>query len=168
MPGPVVIVDYDAAWPRRYEAERARIADALGDLAAGIEHVGSTSVPRCAAKPIIDIMVGIREVREGLRCITPLIGLDYDCVGEFGVPGRLYFRKGSPRSHHVHMVELGCEFWQRHLTFRDVLRSRPKLVAEYSALKRRLAGQYGDDRVGYTEAKSPFIEAVLAQAPGPS
>ena len=66
--------------------------------------------------------------------------------------------------HHVHLVEQGCEFWERHLLFRDTLRARRDLVDQYSALKRELASRYGSDRVGYTEAKTPFIEAALAEA----
>ncbi len=166
----LLIVDYDPSWPQRFEAERDAMVASLGEAmagVAGIEHVGSTSVPGCAAKPIIDIMIGVRALVDALRCITPVVQLGYDCVGEYGIPGRVYFRKGVPRTHHVHLVEQGSEFWERHLLFRDTLRGSPGLVEQYSALKRDLAFEYGDDRVGYTEAKTPFIEAALAEADRP-
>ncbi len=162
----VVVVDYDSSWPARYERERASIVEALGDVMEGvaaIEHVGSTAVPGLAAKPIIDIMVGVRELPVGERCVQPLEALEYEYRGDAGIPGRYYFRKGNPRSHHLHMVQHGTEFWQRHLLFRDLLRERPAVAQEYAALKKELAAQYRTDRLAYTEAKTPFIDAALAR-----
>ena len=164
--GDIVVVEYDPSWPARYERERASIVEALGDVmegVAGIEHVGSTAVPGLAAKPIIDIIVGVRELAAGERCVQPLEGIEYEYLGEAGIPGRLYFRKGQPRSHHLHMVAHGSEFWQRHILFRDLLRERPAVAREYEALKRELALQYRTDRLAYTEAKTPFIESALAR-----
>ena len=166
-PGSILIVDYDPAWPEAFARERDAIVQALGeamDGVAGIEHVGSTSVPECAAKPVIDIMIGARGPSEDLRCISPVVSLGYECMGELGIPGRIYFRKGEPRTHHIHLVEHGCDFGERHILFRDSLRERPDLVEQYSALKRELAAKFGADREGYTDAKSPFIEAVMVQA----
>lgn len=162
---PIVITDYDAHWPELFALEKRAIEDALGPLidgVTGIEHVGSTSVPGCAAKPIIDIMIGVCGAADALRCITPIVGLGYECVGEGGIPGRIYFRKGTPRSHHIHLVHDGSRFWEKHLSFRDRLRARPDLVEQYSALKRRLAVEHGGNRLTYTFAKTPFIEAALA------
>ena len=162
----VIVVDYDSSWPARYERERASIVEALGDVMEGvdgIEHVGSTAVPGMAAKPIIDIMVGIRELPVGERCVQPLESLGYEYRGDAGIPDRYYFRKGNPRSHHLHMVEHGSEFWERHLRFRDLLRERPAVAREYAALKKELAVQYRTDRLAYTEAKTPFIESALAR-----
>ncbi len=162
----VIVVEYDPSWPERYERERASIVEALGDVMEGvvhIEHVGSTAVPSLAAKPIIDIMIGVRELPVGEGCIQPLESLGYEYRGEAGIPGRYYFRKGNPRSHHLHMVQHGTEFWQRHLLFRDLLRERPAVAREYAALKKELAAQYRTDRLAYTEAKTPFIDAALAR-----
>lgn len=166
---PIAIVDYDPAWPARFEQERAAIERALAGVVgdAEIEHVGSTAVPGCAAKPVIDILVGVRSVEDALRTITPLVDLGYDCKGESGIPGRIFFRRGVPRSHHLHVVEGGGELWCRHLLFRDALRARPELVAQYTALKRELAATFRVNRIGYVEAKSPFIEGVLAQVGSP-
>lgn len=162
----VVIVDYDPQWPARFEAERARIALALGsvDGVIAIEHVGSTAVPGLAAKPIIDIMIGVREIAIGERCIEPMESLDYEYRGDAGIPGRHYFRKGNPRSHHLHLIEHGSEFWVNHLLFRDELRSHPESAREYEALKRELAERHRFDRAAYTDAKNPFIASALARA----
>jgi GrpB-like predicted nucleotidyltransferase (UPF0157 family) len=162
----VVVVDYDAAWPARFEDEKTRIAAALRDLSDGIvaiEHVGSTAVNGLAAKPIIDIMLGVRDLSIGERCIHPLEAIGYDYRGEAGIPGRLFFRKGQPRSHHLHMVRHGSEFWERHILFRELLRRRPDLAAEYGALKKKLAIKYRTQRLEYTDAKTPFIEQALAE-----
>jgi GrpB-like predicted nucleotidyltransferase (UPF0157 family) len=162
----VKVVEYDAAWTGAYERERVLIAAALGELAAGIEHVGSTAVPGLAAKPIIDIMVGVRSLAEGERCIGPLEGLGYEYKGELGIPRRLYFRKTTAgrRSHQIHLVELGRDFWERHILFRDYLREHPEVAQDYAKLKVRLAEQFGTDREGYTEAKTEFIVRALAKA----
>lgn len=160
------MVDYDPAWPARFEAERTRIETALREVGGviAIEHVGSTAVPGLAAKPIIDIMIGVREVAVGERCIEPMEGLEYQYRGEAGIPGRHYFRKGSPRSHHVHLVKHSSEFWQNHLLFRDYLRAHEDAAREYAALKRELAQRHRDDRVAYTDAKDPFVKAALENA----
>jgi GrpB-like predicted nucleotidyltransferase (UPF0157 family) len=162
----VEIAAYDSAWPAAYERERALIAGALGDMVAAIEHIGSTAVPGLGAKAILDIMVGVRTLAEGDRCIRPLERLGYEYRGEAGVPERLYFRKLTDglRTHHIHMVELGSDFWQRHLLFRDYLREHPDEARDYYELKVRLAERFGTDRLGYNEAKAAFIESALARA----
>lgn len=162
----VEIVQYDPAWPAEYERERDLIADALGNLMVGIEHVGSTAVPGLGAKPIIDMMVGVRSLADGEKCVAPMEGLGYEYKGEFGIPGRLYFRKLTDglRTHHLHMVEIESDFWQRHLLFRDYLREHPKEGRNYYELKIRLAERFGTDRLGYNEAKTEFIESALARA----
>ena len=164
----VEIVEHDPAWPAAYERERALIARALGDHMLGIEHVGSTAVPGLGAKPIIDITVGVRDLADGERCVGPLEELGYEYRGEAGIPGRLYFSKPTtrPRTHQIHMVPHGSDFWERHVLFRDYLRERPEEAEEYYRLKLRLAAQFRDDRVGYTEAKTEFIESALTRARG--
>jgi GrpB-like predicted nucleotidyltransferase (UPF0157 family) len=162
----VEIAEYDPAWPAAYERERALIARALGDLMLGIEHVGSTAVPGLGAKPIIDITVGIHRLADGEKCVGPLEELGYEYRGDGEIPGRHYFRKFTrgERTHHLNIVEHEGDFWERHLLFRDYLRGCPEEAEEYYRLKLRLAAQFRDDRVGYTEAKTEFIESALARA----
>jgi GrpB-like predicted nucleotidyltransferase (UPF0157 family) len=106
----VTIVDYDPQWPARFAEERARLAEAFGDDAIEIEHIGSTSVPGLAAKPIIDIVIGARTVPPPASRITAVEGLGYEHLGEYGIPGRAYFRRRSPRprTHHVHVYAAGA------------------------------------------------------------
>jgi len=164
----IAIADYDPRWPELYQEEKRRILEVIGDLVAAIEHVGSTAVPDLAAKPIIDIIVGVHRLEDASRCVGPLIAMGYEYVPQYEtyIPERRYFRKPKerPRTHHLHMVETTSEFWRRHLAFRDFLRSHPDVAREYAQLTRQLATRYGADGFGYAEAKSPFIKSVLARA----
>ena len=167
MPGPVVISEYNPRWPIMYEEEKALILAAIARWVVAIEHVGSTSVPGLAAKPIIDIMVGVRSLDDAQHCIEPLaaIGYIYQPPEVDGIPERRFFNKGPQDSHrHLHMAELGSDFWQCHLLFRDYLRSHPDAARQYEALKRELAARFGADRQGYTNAKTDFIRSIEEKA----
>ncbi len=169
MPSPVIIFDYDTSWPAQFERERGRIAAALGEGTAGIEHVGSTAVPGLSAKPIIDILIGVRDLEVADECILPLVKLGYAYFPgpEDTMPERRYLdRRDEGDSFHLHMVAQGGEFWQRHLAFRDYLRAHPETATEYDRLKRDLAERFRDDREGYTNAKGDFIRAIEAKAKG--
>jgi len=169
MPEPVIIVDYNPAWPGLYEEEKMCILDAIGEYIEDIQHVGSTSVPGLGAKPIIDIMIGIHDLSLVDECVQPLQSLGYEYLGEFGIPGRHYFRKppetlSMHRTYHIHMVETNHDGWKRNMLFRDYLRTHPEDAKQYEVLKRALAEQFGSDREGYADAKTDFIEAVLVKA----
>ena len=173
---PIRIVDYDAQWPVKFEEEKTQIVEALGDLVADVQHVGSTSVPGLAAKPIIDIMVAIKGESGMVRSITPLVKIGYVCLGEFGIPGRNYYRRnaevaglglshgGIARTHHLHTFPAGHAEWDRHIQFRDYLRVHPTVAREYQTLKRDLAARFSTDLEGYTDAKTEFIREIEARA----
>ncbi len=160
----IIIAEYDPGWPAAFQRERARLVRALGDAIVSIEHIGSTAVPDLAAKPIIDIMVGVRELSVGERQVEPLETLDYVYCGEAGLPGRLFFRRGNPRSHHVHIVQHEGSVWERTIFFRDYLRQHSEAAAEYAKVKRELAARFRTDIPGYGAAKEPFVERMLAEA----
>ena len=132
-----------------------------------IEHVGSTSIPGLAAKPVIDILVGVTSLAAGEQAVPALEALGYEYRGENGIPGRLYFCKGVVRyrrTHHLHMVETGHEQWRPMLSFRDYLRAHPDEARHYEALKRNLAAQFRDNRQAYTDGKEHFVKAILGKA----
>lgn len=168
MAYPVIITEYNPQWPAQYEEEKARILGLIGHKVVTIEHVGSTAVPGLGAKPIIDITVAVHRLADAEECIEPLISIGYEYVpsDRDSFPERRFFHKGSPGAwtHHIHMVELTSDFWERHRLFRDFLRSHPEVAGQYYQLKKELAAKYGEDREGYTEAKTPFIEPVVARA----
>jgi len=159
---PIEVVDYDPDWPAMFEAEAERLRSALGDVAVRIEHVGSTSVPGLAAKPIVDIQVSVPDVSDLDSYRGLLEGLGYEYVYDpdfleypfFGWP-----RLAQPRSFNLHVCEAGTEWEQRHLRFRDHLRSDPRAREEYAVLKRELALKHGNDIEGYVNDKDAFIRA---------
>jgi GrpB-like predicted nucleotidyltransferase (UPF0157 family) len=163
---PVVIVDYDPSWPATFQQFRHRLTATLGQLAVAIEHVGSTAVPGLAAKPIIDLDVVIADRADLPAVIERLRPLGHLHEDDLGVAGREAFTPlaGAP-THHLYVCATGTPALDRHLAFRDALRADPGAADAYGDLKRTLAGQLGDDRAGYTEAKSAFIEQVLAAVP---
>jgi len=164
----VEIVDYDPQWPVLYKKEKALIQKVTGHIIVAIEHIGSTAVPGLGAKPIIDIMGALNHLNDAEKCIKPLESIGYEYVPEYeeSIPERRYFHKGHPlkeQHYHLHMVELTSDFRKKHLLFRDYLRTRPKVAQKYYELKKRLAIKYGSDREGYTNAKTSFIESVIAK-----
>ena len=160
---PVIIVDYDPAWPELFNTLKSSIDTALGEVALRVEHVGSTSVPGLAAKPIIDMDLVVRAEDLG-KAIALLASIGYVHDGDGGIPGRERFRPpaGLP-SHHLYVCAEDNAELLRHIQFRDYLRLHPESVAEYGMLKKRLAAAYGDDREGYSIAKSEFITTILSR-----
>lgn len=160
--GVVRLVPYSVDWPELYAKERDRIAGALGELVVDIEHVGSTAIPGLTAKPILDIMLGVSEIADSVRCVRPLAELGYEYKGEYGIPGRHYFRMGEPSTTaHIHLVARVTEFWTRHLHFRDYVRAHPDAAEAYARVKRDLARLHPSDRPAYTEGKTSFILGIL-------
>lgn len=122
-------------WAAAYERERAGIVAALGDQILDIQHVGSTSIPNVPAKPILDILIGVRDFDDASVCVGPMTAIGYTYRGENGIPRRHYFVKGDPRTHHVHLVEIHSDTWRVTLRFRDLLRRDPALASEYAREK---------------------------------
>lgn len=148
-------------WAQRFAAERKRLSDALGAAALDIQHIGSTAIPGILAKPVLDIAVAIHTFEDGLPLVPLLQAIGYEYRGENGIPRRHYFVLGKPRcTHHLHIFELGCKEWLRHLYFRDRLLASAPLAARYSAIKTAAAEQAQGQRDGYQALKSDFIAEV--------
>ncbi len=160
----IVLVEHDPRWLSAAEEECGRIASACGTLVLRVEHIGSTSVPGLIAKPVLDLMPLVRTFGDGFACVEPMRAMGYWYAGEFGIEGRHLFVKGSPRTHHVHMLVERSREAIRHLAVREVLRTSPELAARYAALKGELAARFGDDRDGYASAKSAFMREVFDRA----
>jgi GrpB-like predicted nucleotidyltransferase (UPF0157 family) len=166
----VFIAPYDPNWPKLFEQEKARLADALGEHFVDIQHIGSTSVPGLGAKPILDIMIAVRTLAEADQfCIQPIVDLGYEYVKAFEAetPHRRYFRKENAdgvRTHHIHLVEINSQWWVDHLLFRDYLRANPKARRAYEAHKRQLAEREWRVSNDYAEAKTEFILKMVGEA----
>lgn len=161
----IVVVPYDPAWPRRFDEERRLLEDVLAPwLEGGIHHIGSTAVPGLAAKPILDIMAGVRDFEEARAAYEPL--REHGYVHEPHRPGIAHhFARRSPTgdtTHGLHLTEPGSDLWRERLVFRDALRDDPELAAEYERLKRRLARAHVDEGSAYVQGKRQFVADVLA------
>ena len=169
MPAPemrIYLVAYDPAWPASFAAERDLLEQTIGAwIAGGIEHVGSTAIPPLPAKPVIDIMVGVRDLETSRPAVAHLQSLGYHYF-PYREDVMHWLCKPSPqfRTHHLHLVPHGSPLWNERLAFRDYLRRHPDKAAEYAELKHCLAEKYEHDREAYTDAKGPFVEAVLELA----
>lgn len=163
----IEIVEYNLAWSGMFEEEKTRLLAVAGEHIEDIQHTGSTSVPGLAAKPVIDILIGMRDLSLVEKCVAPIESLGYGYFGENGLPGRHFFRKPADtwhRTHHIHMVLKGAKEWENQTRFRDYLRAHPETRQQYQSLKRELAARFGSDRGGYTDAKEDFVIATLKQA----
>ena len=160
----VLIVAPDPAWPEIYRLEAARISQALDVDFLDIQHIGSTAVPGLAAKPTIDILAAVRKLgpSEEYSCQLETLGYQFESQVDDAI--RLFFRKGAPRTHHLHIVEFGSWEYRRHLLFRDHLRAYPDTARAYERLKRELAVTHAHDRATYTASKTDFIASVLELA----
>ncbi len=156
----IVLAPYDPQWPGLFAIERDAILRACGDLIRAVHHVGSTSIPGIAAKPVIDVMAVLARHADGLACIPAMERLGYESRGAAGIEGRHFFRKGDPRSHHVHMFADGHPEIGRHLRFRDYLIAHPDELRAYEALKRELAARFVDDVGAYADAKDDFCHRI--------
>jgi GrpB-like predicted nucleotidyltransferase (UPF0157 family) len=168
--GSIVVSDYDPAWSVTFEQERTSLHTALGPLVLTVEHIGSTAVPGLAAKPIIDLQLSVRSLAEARSsCVEPLQALGYAYMPEYEarLPGELFFRKGQPWTHHLHVLQGDHPRWRRRVLFRDYLRNHPEVARAYAKLKRDLAAAFDDDMFGYMNAKTAFVAATLAEALGP-
>jgi len=161
----MTVVEYSAEWPRLYAQEMAVLRGALGHEIVRCHHIGSTSVPGLAAKPIIDIMIEVRSVEALDELNEAMRNLGYQPKGEFGIPGRRYFPKGSDeRTHHIHAFAVGDPHVEPHLAFRDYLRTHPAAVAEYAAVKKAAAVAHETDPEGYVAFKHGLVERMVSEA----
>jgi GrpB-like predicted nucleotidyltransferase (UPF0157 family) len=158
---PIEVVAYDPGWPGRFEAWRGRLASLLGPVARRIEHVGSTSVPGLAAKPVVDIQVSVPDLADEQAYVAPCeaAGLQFRIRDD----EHRYFQPppGQPREVHVHVCQQGSDWERVHLLFRDYLRSSADAREAYAAAKHEAARIWRNDRAAYTESKSDVILGIL-------
>jgi len=151
-----------------FEEEKRLLREVLGEVSAKVEHIGSTAVNGLAAKPIIDIMLGLPDFSVADKLVTRIEALGYEYIKKYEdeMPFRRFFVRNLTglRTHQIHMVEIGGEFWARHLLFRDYLRQNPEVAEKYAALKKQLAEREWEDVNEYADAKTEFIKSVESKA----
>lgn len=156
------VVDYNEHWPELFKIEAKKIKAILTDELIELHHIGSTSVPGLKAKPIIDMIPVVKNVEAIDQYNNEMAQIGYEALGEFGIKGRRYFRKGgSNRTHHVHIFQYDqVDDINRHLAVRDYLRSHEEKAREYGALKAQLAVKNPTDIEKYSEGKHEFVQEL--------
>jgi len=155
----IEVVDFDPCWKKTFETERIFLTKAIGNNAVKIEHIGSTSVAGLAAKPVIDILIEVKNLKELDITNKNIEAIGYIVKGENGISGRRYFQKGGvQRSHHVHAFQSNDLHLQRHRAFRDYLIAHPKVAVEYGAMKKQAVIQSNNDINVYMALKNDFIQ----------
>lgn len=161
----VRVEEHKTAWRLEFEKTKAAILEKLANESIEIQHIGSTSIKNLAAKPIIDIAIGLEKLTEEtiIRMVPKLeeLGMKYK-GNRFERGGYLFVIEVSEEviSHHIHIVEIGDEQWTNYLNFRDTLRNNPKIANEYAQLKIELAKKYPNNRPMYTNSKDEFVSRI--------
>src|SRR5947199_695463 len=165
MANPVIVLDYDPNWPELFRSLRKRIADALGNMAAAIEHVGSTAVPDLPAKPIIDIDVLLASETMLPTAVERLASLGYIHQGNLGIAEReAFLAPDNDPPHHLYVCPPCSAEFRRHMAFRDYLCAHPKDAKIYGDLKITLAERFREDRSAYNTAKGEFVVELTSRA----
>lgn len=167
----VKIVPADPAWAEKFERGAATIRAVLGAMVLGVEHIGSTSVSGLAAKPVVDMLVGLPTMEDVLAAPAKLVphGWEFPPAINDALDDRRFGKlaPGGERTHHVHIVVFDADEWRRLVAFRNALRASPDLARRYEELKRDLAAQYANEREKYTAAKTDFVASVLRAVGAP-
>lgn len=161
----ITVLPYNPEWPHLFQNEKNLLKNVLGEQAITIEHIGSTSVVGFSAKPIIDILIEVKNLHavDALNEALALVG--YKAKGENGIEGRRYFQKGGlERTHHLHIFEPEHEHAYHHRVFRDLLRSDPDIAEQYSEIKLNAVKQCDNNMQTYMALKNDFIETQLVRA----
>jgi GrpB-like predicted nucleotidyltransferase (UPF0157 family) len=163
----VKVVPHDPKWRDEFEVESRSVAEALGQNVVAVHHIGSTAIPGIHAKPIIDLLVEVRNLDKVDGQNLEMETLGYEVMGEFGISGRRFFRKDNSegvRTHHIHAFETGSAQVERHLMFRNYMLAHPDDAWIYSNLKRELARKYPQDIDSYMDGKDGFIKEMDEKA----
>jgi GrpB-like predicted nucleotidyltransferase (UPF0157 family) len=164
----VELVPHRAEWREMARRESARLKQTLGNILVAVHHIGSTAIPGIKAKPIVDLIPEVRDLAELDAAMPKVVALGYECLGEFGLPGRRYCRLTDAitgkRKFQLHFYTSDAEGLPRHLAFRDYLLAYPAIAKEYEAEKIRAAALHPDDVMAYNDAKDGWIKRIERDA----
>ena len=161
----IELSEYNPKWQDIFFKEKKFLENVL-PLNSRIEHIGSTSIKDLCAKPIIDILCGLENFLIAEDLINEIVALNYEYIEQYNavIPERRYFKKTGENNFHIHMVQSGGQFWERHILFRDFLRNNEIAKNEYASLKRQLVVKDWTDGNEYAGAKTEFIKAIEERA----
>jgi len=161
----IEVVSYNSNWKGMYKEEEEKIKNVFSDIIIDIHHIGSTAIPGIKAKPVIDILVEVKDIEVVDQHNHKMEELGYEAMGEYGITKRRFFRKGeNNRTHHIHIFQVGNVEIERHINFKEYLIAHPDKGREYSKLKEKLTNKYTYDVENYTNGKSDFIKEIDRKA----
>ncbi|MTI70703.1 MAG: GrpB family protein [Firmicutes bacterium] len=161
----IEVLPYDENWKIKYKKESTKVKNILMDELISIHHIGSTSILNMSAKPIIDILVVVKDIKKVDTFNNDFKHLGYTPMGEYGIKKRRFFLKGKyNRTHHIHIFEKGNFEINKHLNFRDFLRAHPTYLKRYADLKIELSKKFPYDIEAYCKGKDPLIKKLTEKA----
>ena len=167
MPMKVVVEPHNPRWADMFDIESKMVVQALGMNVVAIHHIGSTAIPTVHARPIIDMLVAVADIDDVDARNPAMESFGYEALGEYGIPGRRYFRKDDDAgiwTHQAHTFAAGSPEVERHLAFRDFVLAHPEWAKRYSDLKRKLAKAHPDNIERYMDGKEAFIKEADRKA----
>ncbi|CAH2214879.1 GrpB family protein [Tepidibacter aestuarii] len=161
----IEVVPHNLKWNEDYQKEAKKICSIMYSEIVDIHHIGSTSIPKIYAKPIIDILIEVKDINSVDKYNEEIEKLGYIAKGEYGIKDRRFFMKGLyNRTHHIHIFQTGNPEIKRHLNFRDYMIAHPEEAKCYEELKKGLAKKFRYDNEGYCEGKDSYIKGIDKKA----
>ncbi|MBB6454807.1 GrpB-like predicted nucleotidyltransferase (UPF0157 family) [Salirhabdus euzebyi] len=161
----VEVVPHQSRWADMFEEEKKKIKKVLQNQLIHLYHIGSTAIPNIKAKPVIDLLGEVGNIKSIDSFNQSMLEIGYEAKGENGIPGRRFFMKGgNNRTHHLHLFERGNDEIKRHLAFKEYMIAHPVEAKDYSRLKERLALQFPTDIDSYIQGKDAFIKKIDEKA----
>ncbi|MED3729335.1 GrpB family protein [Priestia filamentosa] len=162
----ITVVKHNPNWKDEYLKEKKLIEEILQKELVNSFHIGSTSIPNLKAKPIIDILLVVNDIKALDDYSQQFEKLGYEVMGEFGIKQRRYYRKGgNNRTHQIHAFQYdNTQEIERHLSFRDYLCQNPEIRKQYGELKSTLAHKFPHDITGYSNGKDEFVKKIEKEA----
>ena len=166
----IILVGFDPKWAEKFKDEKKAIMEKLGEFILSIDHIGSTAIPTIVAKPVIDILIGIKSMTQSEKIIATMKELDYEYLDsiESHFPERRLFVKPpikeGERQFNLHIWEHQSKDWKEMLLFRDYLLAHPETAKEYEYVKKYMAKRFPNNDVAYSIGKEGFMQIILLRA----
>ncbi len=166
----IVLVGFDPKWAEKFKEEKEAIMERIGKFVLSIDHIGSTAIPNIVAKPVIDILIGIKSLDQSDEIITAMQNVGYEYLEsiESHFPERRLFVKPptnkEKRLFNVHIWEHQSKGWEEMLSFRDYLLAHPETAKEYEYVKKHMAKRFPNNEVAYSIGKEGFMQVILLRA----
>ncbi|MHA1125271.1 MAG: GrpB family protein [Candidatus Heimdallarchaeota archaeon] len=166
----IILVGFDPKWAEKFKNEKEAIMERIGDYVLSIDHIGSTAIPNIVAKPVIDILIGIKSLNQSEKIIATMKELEYEYIEqiESHFPERRLFVKppkdSGKRQFNVHIWEHKSEGWEEMLLFRDYLLVHPETAKEYEFVKKYMAKRFPNNEIAYSIGKEGFMQVILLRA----